>query len=96
MEGDVLRTRWMALHNWLFLPFYLQHVQVLQLSLNYERRNAFCKWLLQRNATTPTFPGRALLEDRSHFTRNGILKTRNQHTQADENPPSFQETRLQE
>jgi hypothetical protein len=32
--------------------------------------------------------------DEAFFTRNGILNTRNQHTWADENPYSFQETRF--
>jgi hypothetical protein len=73
-------------------PFHVQQVQSLQPPLDYERRRAFCEWLLQRDAASPTFLSWVLLMDDACFTRNWILDTRNQHTWADENKNSFQET----
>jgi hypothetical protein len=67
-----------ALHDQLLYPFHVQHVQALQPPVDYERRRAFCEWLLQQDAAC--------------FTQNGILNTCNQHTWADENPHSLQET----
>jgi hypothetical protein len=54
------------------------HVQVLQPPLDYERRNDFCEWLLQRDAVSQTFLGRVLLMEEACFRRNGILSARNE------------------
>jgi hypothetical protein len=89
------RTVVRVLHDQLLCPFHVQHIQAQQPPLDYERREAFCEWLLQRDAASPPFLSRLLLMDEACFTWNGILNTRNQHTQADENPHSFQETRFQ-
>jgi hypothetical protein len=89
------RTVVRVLHDQLLYPFHGQHVEALQPPLDYERRRAFCEWLLWQDAAYPTFLNRVLLMDEACFTRNGILNTRNQHTWADENPHSFQETRFQ-
>jgi hypothetical protein len=69
-----------VLHDQLLYQFQALHVQALQPPLGYERRKAFCEWLLQRDAASPTFLGRALLMDEACFTRNGIFNTRNQRT----------------
>jgi hypothetical protein len=53
-------------------------IQALQPPLDYERRNDFCEWLLQRDAVSPTFLGRVLLMEEACFTRNEILSARNQ------------------
>jgi hypothetical protein len=83
------------LHDQLLYPFHVQYVQALQPPLDYERRRAFREWLLQQDAAYPKFLSRVLVIDKACFTRNGILNTRNQHTWADENRHSFQETRFQ-
>jgi hypothetical protein len=56
----------------------ISHVEVLQPPLDYERRNYFCEWLLQRDAASPTFLGRVLRMEEACFMRNGILNARNQ------------------
>jgi hypothetical protein len=44
------RTVVRVLHDQLLYPFYVQYVQALQPPLDYERRRAFCVWLLQQDA----------------------------------------------
>jgi hypothetical protein len=73
-------------------PFHVQRVEALQPSMDCERREAFCEWLLQRDESL-TFLTRVLLMDEACFTRN---ETGNQQTWPDENPHSFQETRFQQ
>jgi hypothetical protein len=84
------------MHYKLLHLLYVQHAQALQLPLDYECREAFCKWLLQQNAAYPTFFCQVLLMDEASFTQNLILNTHNQHMWADENPHSFQETLFQQ
>jgi hypothetical protein len=61
-----------------------------------ESRKAFCEWLLQREAASPTFLSRELLLEGACFTRNGILTIGDQQTWADENPHSFEETQFRQ
>jgi hypothetical protein len=42
-----------VVHDQLYL-FLIQHVQALQLPLNYQHPKAFCEWPLQQDAS-PTF-----------------------------------------
>jgi hypothetical protein len=79
------RTVVRVLHDQLLYPFHVQHVQALQTPLDYERRRAFCEWLLQQDAAYPTFLSLVLVMFEACFTRNGIWNTRNQRTRAHEN-----------
>jgi hypothetical protein len=47
--------------------FHIENVQAMQPTPDYERRKAFREWLLQRDATSPSFPSRMLLMDEASF-----------------------------
>jgi hypothetical protein len=73
-----------------------QDVHTPKPPLDYERRNAFWKWLLLREISSPTLISRVLLVHEVSFAQNGLVNTRNQHMWANENPHSFQQTQLQQ
>jgi hypothetical protein len=64
--------------------------------LDYERRKAFCEWLLRWDTAAPTstFLSRVLLMDEACFARNVILNNSNQHTWADENWQAFKKQKF--
>jgi hypothetical protein len=57
--------------------------------LYYEGRRAFCEWLLQQEAASPTFVSRVLLMEEACFARHRILTISDKQTWADENSHSF-------
>lgn len=73
-----------VLHQ-LLCPLHVQQVQALEPAPNYERRNAFCEWLLQGDATSQAFlcyvDGCSML----HTELYNISSISNQHTWAAEN-----------
>lgn len=69
---------WRILHENLLYPYHIQRVQAL-LPRDFEPRERFCRWVLEKMAEYPRFSSYILFTDEAKFSRDGITNYHNNH-----------------
>ena len=82
------------LHQQLLYPYHILRVQALTPN-DYNPRQVFSQWLLQKRTDDRDFLCKIIFTDEAFFTRDGIFNFHNYHEWSDENPHAKFESRHQ-